>query len=122
MVRLRMFASALSILTLLVTLLAWLQGGSWITVLALVLGAACLAAVAPFDAPSPRERWRVVIACGAYTLAVAAAAVVAQRAEAKVIVMLPTVLLVLAGVSLAFWAIATRKRRRIPASRRYYDF
>ncbi len=122
MVRLRMFASALSILTLLVTLLAWLQGGSWITLVALVLAAACLAIVAPFDAPSPRERWRVVIACGAYSIAAAAAVVAAQRVESKITVMVPIVVLVLAGVSLAFWAIATRKRRRIPASRRYYDF
>lgn len=122
MVRLRMFASALSILTLLVTLLAWFQGGSWITLVALVLGAACLAVVAPFDAPSPRERWRVVIACGVYSIAVAAAVVAAQRVESKVTVMVPIVLLLLAGVSCTFWAIATRKRRRIPASRRYYDF
>jgi uncharacterized membrane protein (UPF0136 family) len=117
-----MFASALSLLTLLVTLLAWLQWSSWLTLLALVLGAACLAVVAPFDAPTPRERWRVVIACAAYTGAVGAAVIAAQRVEAPVTVMVPIVLLVLGGVSLVFWALATRKRRRIPASRRYYDF
>lgn len=108
-------------LSLLVAILAGLLGSGWLTLVAVVIGAACLAIVAPFDAPTPRERTRVVLACAAYVAAVAGAVVLAHRVEAPTLAMLALVVLILCGVSLTCWALATRKRRRIPASRRYYD-
>lgn len=107
---------------MLAALLTWLQGGSWISILAVVLGAACLAIVAPFDAPAPRERVRVVLACMAYSILIGVATVAAQRVEAPTLLMLALVFLLICGTSITCWALATRRRRRIPASHRYYDF
>ncbi|MEG3125910.1 hypothetical protein [Sphingomonas sp. GB1N7] len=121
MVRLRMFASILSILSLIVGALTLLYQVGWAVLAAIVVAAACLAIVCPFDAPNPRERTRVVIACFAYLAALMAALVFAYAAPAPNTVMIALVALGVFGVSLTCWALATRKRRRVARSRSYYD-
>jgi hypothetical protein len=121
MVRLRMFASFLSMLSLVVGVLALLNNVGWKVLVAIVSAAACLAIVCPFDAPSPRERIRVVLACFAYVAALLAAFVLAYAAPAPNTVMVALASLGIFGVSLTCWALATRKRRRIARSRSYYD-
>lgn len=110
MTRLRIFASILSVVTLLAT--AWLyRGGAAIgMVAAAVLAAACLAAVAPFDAPGPPQRRRVLLACLAYVGAAGiAVALGAGAGDPRVGLLLPFPLL---GLALSGWAFATRNRRR----------
>lgn len=88
---------------------------------ALLAASACLAVVIPFDAPERRQRNRVVIACLAYTVIVAGAVTVALGLSYSGLLLAALVLLLLSGAGLTMWALATRKRRRMSASSRYYD-
>jgi 4-amino-4-deoxy-L-arabinose transferase-like glycosyltransferase len=121
MLRLRLFASLLSVLTLAAMALAVVSGVPIATAVALLAAAACLAAIAPFDAPEPRQRWRVVLACAIYVGAVAAALLFAYPAPDTGLLKFVLILLGLGGVGLTLWAFATRRRRRMPRSSRYYD-
>lgn len=121
MLRLRIFACAISFLTLLLAVWAWI-GASAAGVALLAIGAAgALAIVCPFDAATPWQRTRVTALCIVYVAAVAAALLLSVRTGAPRGVTIPLVLLVELGLGLACWAVATRKRRRMPASRRYFD-
>ncbi|WP_277969132.1 hypothetical protein [Sphingomonas echinoides] len=121
MFRLRMFAALVAIVTLGVMVLAFVMEAPIGVPIALLVAAACLAAITPFDAPTRRERNRVLIACLLYLVPLAVAVWFAhgipgfERIEAAVIVLSQL------GVGLICWAFATRKRRRMPQPRRYFD-
>lgn len=120
MLRLRVFASVLAVLSLAVAV--WVRigeprGGVFI---ALLVAAACLAIVTPFDAPDPRRRTRVVIGCLAYVMALGAAIFLARTAASGSLT-IALFLLAELGLGLACWAIATRNRRRMSGVQRYYD-
>lgn len=121
MLRLRMFGSLLSVLSLATAVWAWMTAASSVF-FALLVAAICLAIVSPFDAPDPRRRTWVLIACLAYVAALATA-VVFSRTGAFPSGALTGALFLLAdlGVGLTCWALATRNRRRMSGSRRYYD-
>lgn len=122
MLRLRIFASILAILSLAVAVWAWVGDVARETPVALLVAAACLAIVTPFDAPDPRRRTRVLVASLAHVAALAAALALA-RLGGGASGALTTALFLLAelGLGLAGWALATRGRRRMSGSRRYYD-
>ena len=121
MLRLRIFAFSLSLLSVVVAL--WARGtepdGG--TLIALLAAGACLAIVAPFDAPEPPQRRRVLIACIAYLVAVAVAMALANEASASTSMMLALLFLGLFGVGLTLWAFAIRNRRRVSNYHHYYD-
>ncbi|RZM33615.1 MAG: hypothetical protein EOP67_21425 [Sphingomonas sp.] len=121
MLRLRMFAAVVSIVTLAAMILALVLGAPIGVAIALIVAAACLAAIAPFDAPAPRERNRVLFACVAYLVPVAAALAFARGVPGMEMLMVAVIVLLQLGVGLVCWAVATRKRRRMPRSRRYFD-
>ncbi|PAX07323.1 hypothetical protein [Sphingomonas lenta] len=113
MSQLRIFAALLSILSLLVAAWMHLGGAPVAVVAAIAVGAACLAVVAPFDAPDPPQRRRVLWACIAHVAAIAVAAVLAVAAEATLPRLGSLMLLLLLGGALSARAFATRNRRRI---------
>ncbi|MCU6455094.1 hypothetical protein LPN01_13500 [Sphingomonas sp. A2-49] len=121
MLRLRIFASLLSVLSLATMALAFVMGAPVATSIALLAAAAVLAMVAPFDAPDPRQRIRVLLACLAYVGGIGAALVFAHGVPDAGMLMFALILLVMMGVGMTLWAFATRKRRRMPRSSRYYD-
>ena len=121
MFRLRMFAAIVSIVTLAVMILAIVLGAPIGVPIALIVAAACLAAIAPFDASARPARNRVLFACLAYLVPVAAALALAHGVPGMNMVMVAVIVLLQLGVWLACWAFATRKRRRMPRSRRYFD-
>lgn len=121
MLKIRILAAIVSILSLATLVLALVVEASAIVPLALLAAAACLAIVAPFDAPSPPRRNRILLACLAYLVALSAALIVARGETASGILMVALVILVQLGVGLTCWTIATRNRRRMPHSRRYFD-
>lgn len=121
MLRLRIFASLLSVLSLATMALAFVLGAPIATAIALLAAAACLAIVAPFDAPDPRQRLRVLLACLAYVVGIGAALAFVRGAPDTGALKFALILLVLMGVGMMLWAFATRKRRRMPRSSRYYD-
>lgn len=122
MARLRVFASALSILSLLVTVLLQLQTVAAAVLAAVLVGAACLAIVAPFNAPDPPRRKRVVAACIAYIGAMAAAIVLALATGADMLPTLWLAVLLAFGLALGGWAFKTRNRRRNQGWGGYYDY
>lgn len=121
MIRLRIAASLLSILTLVSAV--WLQGrGAAIgVVIALGIAAACLAVVAPFDAPDPPRRRLVLGACLAYAGAAALGLALALGSGARGALAAWEALLLLAGLALSGWAFATRNRRRSRGWNRYFE-
>lgn len=122
MLRLRIFASILAFLSLAVAVWAWLGDVAREVPIALVVAAACLAIVTPFDAPDPPRRTRVLIACLAHIAALAAALMLARiGGGASGALMTALFLLAELGLGLAGWAFATRRRRRMSGSKRYYD-
>lgn len=121
MLRLRIFAALLAMLTLAVAIWVWQAQDVGEVAVALVVASACLAVVTPFDAPNPARRWRVLIACLAYVMAVGAAMALAYAADFPGSLMTALLLLAELGLGLTGWALATRKRRRISGSQRYYD-
>lgn len=121
MVRLRVFASMLAMLSLAVAVWAWTQEAAGEVLVALLTAAACLAAVTPFDAPDPPRRTRMLIACLAYVVAAAAAMALAYLDGAPGALMTALLLLAEFGLGLVGWASATRGRRRMSGSRRYFD-
>ncbi|WP_375427099.1 hypothetical protein [uncultured Sphingomonas sp.] len=121
MVRLRIFASILAILSLAVAVWAWVGEVAAGIPVALFVAAACLAIVTPFDAPNPARRTRVLIACFAHVAALAAAMALAYFSAAPGALMTALLLLTELGLGLTGWAIATRNRRRMSGSRRYFD-
>jgi len=120
MLRLRITASFVSMLSFAMMVLAYLVGAPVATSFALLVAGLLLAVVAPFDAPAPRQRLRVVAACAMYAAAVAAALVFAYAMPDARTLILGLVLLLLTGVGLTLWAVATCNRRRIPQHMRYY--
>ena len=122
MVRLRIFASIVSMLSLAVSL--WVSKGpvTGEVLVALLAAAACLAVVSPFDAPDPPQRRRVLIASLAY-VAILSIAMMHARADAAATgaLMVALVLLTLLGIGLAGWAFATRNRRRFASYHGYYN-
>jgi hypothetical protein len=121
MLRLRIFAAIVSVVTLAAMVLSLVLGAPIGVAIALIVAAACLAAIAPFDAPALRERNRVLFACLAYLVPVAAALAFARGVPGMNIVMVAIIVLLQVGIGLVCWAFATRKRRRMPRSRRYFD-
>ena len=121
MVRLRIFASILSMLSLAVSLWAWRRAFDQEVLAALLIAAACLAIVSPFDAPNPPQRRRVLIASLAYVVALSAAIALAHASAASGALLSTLVLLGLLGIGLAGWAFATRNRRRLTGFQGYYD-
>lgn len=121
MLRLRICALLLVILTLVVAIWAWTMDDMMKIVIALLFASACLAVVSPFDAIEPRQRLRVLLVCMIYVAALAAAIFWAYTTAAPGLLTSALVLLAQAGIGLVLWAFATRKRRRIPSARRYYD-
>lgn len=121
MLRLRICAFLLSILTLATAVWAWFAYDALKLGIASLFAALCLVLVVPFDATEPRRRWRVLLGCLVYVAAMAAAIFLAYRDEVSGLVSAALVLLTLAGTGLTLWALATRKRRRTPSYRRYYD-
>ncbi|WP_242182453.1 hypothetical protein [Sphingomonas sp. CARO-RG-8B-R24-01] len=121
MLRLRLCAAIVSILTLATIIIAIVSEAGIGVAVALLAASACLAIVAPFDAPTPRQRNRVLAACVGYLVATFAALAFARGAVAASILMIALVVLLQLGVGLTCWAFATRKRRRMPQSRRYFD-
>ncbi len=121
MLRLRIFASVVAILSLATMLLAVVLAAPIGVAVALLVAAACLAIVAPFDAPDTRRRLRVLLACVAYLAAVAVALLFTRSGPTEPVLLIVLTVLVQLGFGLACWAFATRKRRRMPQSRRYFD-
>ena len=117
--RLRIFASILSVLSLAIALWALMQWAAGEVSIALLIAAACLAIVSPFDAPDPRRRTRVMFACLAHVAAIATALLLA-RAVGSGSLTGALAMLVALGVGLACWALATRNRRRMSGLQRYY--
>ena len=64
---------------------------------------------------------RVLLACLAYVGGIGAALVFAHGVPDAGMLMFALILLVMMGVGMTLWAFATRKRRRMPRSSRYYD-
>ncbi len=120
LLRLRMFGSLLSVLSLAIAVWAWMTEAASPVFFALLIAAICLAIVAPFDAPDPRRRTRVLIACLAY-LAALATAIVFSHTVASGTLTSALFLLAELGVGLTCWALATRNRRRVSGLKRYYD-
>ena len=121
MLRLRISASIVSLLSLATVILAMVVGAWPGVTIALLAAAACLAIVAPFDAPNPPERIRVMIACLTYLAALMAALMLLQVTVFSRALAIAIVALLQCGIVLACWAFATRNRRRLPHSRRYFD-
>lgn len=121
MLRLRICASIVSMLSAATVILALVLGTGPVVPIVLLTAAACLAIVSPFDAPNPRERTRVSIACLAYFTALAAAFALVLIAAISSTLTIAILTLLQFGVVLTCWAFATRNRRRIPRSRRYFD-
>jgi hypothetical protein len=121
MLRLRICAFLLVILTLATAVWAWLEHDALKLGIASLFAAACLAMVVPFDATELRRRWRVLLGCLVYVAAMAVATFLAYKDDISGLISGALVLLVLAGIGLTLWALATRKRRRTPSYRRYYD-
>lgn len=119
--RLRIFASLLSILSLLVAARMWTVAAFKGPAAAVIVAAALLAIVSPFDAPDPGSRKRVLFACLAYVGAMAAATVrVSFVAPGPFLTLLLGVLAAF-GVGLSGWAFATRRRRRSMGFKRYFE-
>lgn len=116
-----MCALLLVIVTLFVAVWAWTMDDMIRVVIALLFGSACLAVVSASDAIEPRRRWRVLLACLVYVAVVATAIIWAYTAAAPGLLTSALVLLAQIGIGLTLWAFATRKRRRMPSARRYYD-
>lgn len=122
MLRLRIFASIMAVLSIAVAVWAWLGDVARESSIALLVAAACLAIVTPFDAPDPRRRTRMLIACLAHVAALAAALMLARiGGGASGALITALFLLTELGLGLAGWVFATRRRRRMSGSRRYYD-
>jgi len=121
MFRLRLSALCLVVLTLATAVWAWLGNDALEIGIASLFAAACLGLVVPFDATQPRRRWRVLLGCLVYVAAMAAATFLAYREATSGLLSGALVLLAIAGIGLTLWALATRKRRRTPSYRRYYD-
>lgn len=121
MLRLRIFASVVSILSLATMLLAILVAAPIGVAIALLVAAACLAIVAPFDARDSARRLRVLVAGLAYLVAVAVALLFTRGGSTEPTLLIALTVLLQLGVGIACWAFATRKRRRMPQSRRYFD-
>ena len=121
MLRLRMCALLLVALTLVAAVWAFVAYETLEVAGALLVGAASLAVVAPFDAAAPRRRWRVLLACLVYVALLAVAIWMAHSLAAAGLLTGVLALLAQAGIALALWAFATRKRRRTPSYQRYYD-
>lgn len=121
MLRLRIFASLLSILTLASALRLQGQGAAIAVVGALGFAAACLAVVAPFDAPDPPRRRFVLGACLLYAGAAALALMLTLGSGARGVSVVWEALLLLAGLALSVWAFATRNRRRSRGWNRYFE-
>lgn len=120
MLRLRITASLLSMLSLAMMTLAYLTGAPATTSIALLAAAISLFSIAPFDAPSPRQRIRVVVACVVHVVGVAAGLASIYATPDFPVMTLGLVGLLLAGVGITLWAFATRRRRRMPQYMRYY--
>lgn len=121
MARIRAAAAFLSILTMAIGAWALVAGASWPVVLALAVSAALLALMCPFDAPDPGRRTIVALACLAHGSAVGAATVLTQLDGAAGSLVIAQVVLAEVGLALAGWALATRNRRRLPGSSRYFE-
>lgn len=121
MARIRFFVGVLALLSILVALWAAVLEGERIAAGVLVAAAACLGAVCSFDAPDPRRRTRVVLACGVYVVLLGVLIVYTHNLRDAWSVTVALFLLLEAGVGLTGWALATRKRSRLPGSSRYYD-
>jgi len=121
MARIRVFAALLALLSIIIGSWLGIGRGDWIGAGALIFAAACLAAVCPFDAPDPRRRNRVAIACASYVVLVGVLIVYTYNRRDFWSDTIALFLLLEAGVGLTGWVLATRNRSRLPGSRRYYD-
>lgn len=121
MLRLRICALLLVVVTLIVAIWAWTTDDMMRVALSLLFASACLGVGSSFDAIEQRRRWRVLLSCLVYVAVVATAIIWAYVAAAPGLLTGALVLLAQIGIGLTLWAIATRKRRRMPSARRYYD-
>lgn len=121
MVRIRIFAAVLSLLALATVGLSVITEAGIGVLIAVLAAAICLAVVAPFDAPNPQQRLRILLASVAYLLALVAALGLTYITPASNPLMIALVLQIQLGVALTCWAFVTRKRRRMPHARRYFD-
>lgn len=122
MSRVRVSASLLAVSSVFAALWMWIaQDNAGVVVVLLILAAAFLAVVAPFDAPDPARRTRVVIACVAYVAAVGVAIALAHATNGSGLLISVLSLLLEVGIAITCWGLATRNRRRAPKSQRYYD-
>ena len=121
MLRIRIFAAVLSLLALLTVGLSVITEAGFAVVIALLAAAICLAIIAPFDAPAPRQRLRILLASIAYLLALLAALALTYTTPASNPLLIALVLQIQLGVALTCWVVVTRKRRRMPHARRYFD-
>ena len=120
MLRIRVCASFLSILSVAIAAWAWVGRAAGGVFIALLIAAACLAIILPFDAPDPPRRTRVVVGCFAYMSALTVAIIFAKNADSSALLK-ALFLLAQLGAGLTCWALATRNRRRASGLRRYYD-
>lgn len=121
MLRLRIFAFSLALLSVVVAL--WARGGELDegAIVALFVAGACLMIVSPFDAADPPQRKRVLAACLIYLAALAVAMMLAYEADVSGFMLFALLSLTLLGGGLAAWAFATRNRRRVSSYHHYYD-
>ncbi|MFS0772143.1 hypothetical protein [Sphingomonas sp. 1P08PE] len=120
--RLRMCAAMLSIASLLMAaIFLMIPAIGFATVGLMVAGAACLGAVAPFDAMQPPQRKRVVWAMLAYCLTIAAAGVAVALSNAGLKPLMVLAVMGACGAILLGWAFKTRNRRRRVGWTDYFD-
>lgn len=120
--QIRLLVAVVAVLTAIIAALLFINPSVGTdTVLYCLLGAACLAVVAPFDAPEPPARKRVVAACTAHLLSIICAfaqtvGTSGDRAPIGALIGLAS-----AGIVLVAWSFATRNRRRREHWHEYFD-
>lgn len=114
MLKMRMAAAALSMMTVMFDGLFFLTPGASLPMLGVIaIAAALLAIVAPFDAPLPPARKRVFAACLGYVATICVALGLALVTDAGSSTIAVLALLAGCGAALSLWAFRTRNRRRM---------
>ncbi len=121
--RVRLTAAMLALLTVLIAILFWFIPDIGVeTDLCIVIAAACLFIVAPFEARDPPARKRVLAACVAFVVMIGVAAGFAFQMPAERATPLGTLTaLGLGGLILVVWSFGIRNRVSRPQWRDYYD-
>ena len=121
MAKIRVSAALLSILSLLAAAFLLLRSTGLVTVALVVLAAACLAVVAPFDAPDPPKRKRVLAGCVGYVAGILVATALAARSPDEPYLAQALLFLAGCGAVLGGWAFRVRNWRRHGGLRPYYE-